>query len=53
MRIVTAGLIASLSLVYSDFNGALLGVMAWIGSYIVEALFSAWRLHRLGWYVEA
>jgi progressive ankylosis protein len=53
LRIITAGLIASLSLAYADFNGALLGVAAWIGSYVVEALFSAWRLRRLGWYTEA
>lgn len=51
-RIVTAGLIASVSLAYPQVNGALLGVVAWTGSYVVEALLSAWRLHRLGWYVQ-
>ena len=52
LRIVTAGGLACLSLPYPELNGALLGVAAWIGSYVVEAMFSAWRLRRLGWYVE-
>ena len=53
LRILTAALIASFSVWHPEINGALLGVVAWIGSYVVEALFSAWRLRRLGWYVEA
>lgn len=52
LRLAAAAAAASTSLLWPDMNGALLGVAAWIGSYVVESAFSAWRLRRLGWFVE-
>ena len=52
LRLATAAAAGSISLVYPDVNGALLGVGAWILSYVTESAMSGWRLARLGWYVE-
>jgi O-antigen/teichoic acid export membrane protein len=52
LRILTATAAGSLSLAYPDINGAVLGLAAWILSYVVETAISAWRLSRIGWYVE-
>jgi Na+-driven multidrug efflux pump len=52
MRIATAGVVGALVLAYPNVNGPLLGIIAWIVSYAVETAISAWRLHRLGWYVQ-
>jgi hypothetical protein len=43
---------SSIALANLDTNGATLGIAAWILSYAVESAVSAWRLRRLGWYVE-
>ena len=51
-RIGTAALAGSLSLVYPEMNGAVLGLGAWVLSYVSETAISSWRLRRLGWYVE-
>ena len=51
-RIGTAELAGSLSLVYPEMNGAVLGLGAWVLSYVSETAISSWRLRRLGWYVE-
>lgn len=53
LRILTAAAVGALSLAYTELNGALLGVTAWITSYVIEAAISTWRLRRLGWYVNA
>ena len=52
LRILTAALAGSISIVYQDINGAFLGVAAWIFSYVIEALVSSWRLRKLGWFVK-
>ncbi len=52
MRIATAAAVGSITLIYPDLNGGLLGVSAWILSYAVETLISGWRLRRLGWFVD-
>ena len=52
LRIAAAALAGTLAIVEPSINGALLGVAAWIGSYAIETAISAWRLRRLGWYVE-
>ena len=52
LRIMVASAAASLSIVYPDLNGALLGVSAWILSYALETAISGWRLQRLGWYAQ-
>lgn len=52
LRILTAAIAGATSLAYPEFNGALLGVAVWILSYAVEMAISAWRLRRLGWYVD-
>jgi hypothetical protein len=52
LRITSAVIASSLSLIYPEQNGALLGVAAWIFSYMVESAFSGWRLVKLGWYVQ-
>ena len=52
LRIASAVAAGSLSLVYPDVNGALLGVAAWVFSYMVESAFSGWRLVRIGWFVQ-
>lgn len=53
LRIMTAAIAGSISLLQPDLNGGLLGVGAWIVSYAVETSVSSWRLRKLGWYVEA
>ncbi|MCB1510331.1 MAG: hypothetical protein KDJ36_05460, partial [Hyphomicrobiaceae bacterium] len=53
LRIATAAIAGSISLSHPDWNGALLGVIAWVLSYVVESMISVWRLKRLGWFVEA
>jgi progressive ankylosis protein len=53
LRVLTAALAGSIILAYPDINGALLGVSAWVLSYVVEAIVSSWRLRKLGWFVEA
>ena len=52
LRIGTAAAAGSVSLAYPELNGGLLGVGAWILSYVVETTLSGWRLRRLGWFVE-
>ena len=52
LRIICAGGAASVSYAYPELNGALIGIAAWILSYVVETLISSWRLMLLGWYVE-
>jgi O-antigen/teichoic acid export membrane protein len=53
LRIGTAVLAGTVSLFYPDLNGGVLGVGAWVLSYVVETALSGWRLRRLGWFVEA
>lgn len=52
LRIATAAAAGAFSLADPGFNGALLGVLAWVLSYVVETTISAWRLNRLGWFVD-
>lgn len=52
LRIATAAATGAFALSNPDINGATLGVVAWILSYVVEAMVSTWRLRRLGWYLE-
>ena len=52
LRILTAAAAGSISLAHPDWNGALLGVGAWVLSYGVETAISSWRLRKLGWYAE-
>ncbi|HKK31362.1 MAG TPA: hypothetical protein VKA18_13340, partial [Alphaproteobacteria bacterium] len=52
VRIGTAALAGSLTLVYPEMNGGVLGLAAWIFSYASETAISGWRLRRLGWYAE-
>ena len=52
LRIATAAGAGALSLVIPDINGAVLGIAAWMLSYVVETTISAWRLAKIGWYVE-
>lgn len=52
LRILTAVIAGAVSLAYPELNGGLLGVGAWVLSYLVEATVSSWRLRRLGWFVE-
>ena len=52
LRIGTAAAAGSVSLAYPELNGGVLGVGAWILSYVVETGLSGWRLRRLGWFVE-
>lgn len=52
LRIVTAALAGAIALSFPELNGALLGLTAWILSYAVETVISAWRLNQMGWYVE-
>ncbi|MGI9423570.1 MAG: hypothetical protein ACR2PA_10280 [Hyphomicrobiaceae bacterium] len=52
LRIATAALAGSAGFAYPEVNGAVLGVTAWVLSYIVEMAISSWRLHQLGWFVE-
>lgn len=53
LRIATAAAAGAISLAYPDLNGGLLGVGAWVLSYVVETAVSGWRLRRLGWFVES
>ena len=53
LRILTAAIAGALSLSIPEINGAVLGVAAWITSYAVETGISAWRLNKLGWFVES
>jgi progressive ankylosis protein len=53
LRILTAAAAGLISLAHPELNGALLGICAWILSYVVETTVSSWRLRKLGWYVEA
>jgi hypothetical protein len=53
LRILTAAAAGFVSLTFTDVNGALLGIAAWILSYAVESAISSWRLIKLGWYVDA
>ena len=43
----------SYTLAAPEVNGAVVGVAAWILSYVVETIISTWRLRKLGWYVGA
>ena len=52
LRIASAGVAASTSFAYPEFNGAVLGIGAWVLSYAIETVISSWRLTRLGWFVE-
>jgi hypothetical protein len=52
LRVVTAVAAGSISLGYPDLNGGLMGVGAWVLSYVVESCLSGWRLRRMGWFVE-
>jgi Na+-driven multidrug efflux pump len=52
LRIGSAALAASISFAYPEFNGAVLGIGAWVLSYAIETAISSWRLTRLGWFVE-
>jgi len=52
VRIGTAALAGSLTLVYPEMNGGVLGLAAWIFSYASETAISGWRLRRVGWYAE-
>ena len=52
LRIVTAAVAGAVSIVVPDINGAVLGLAAWVLSYVVETAISAWRLAKIGWYVE-
>ena len=52
LRVATAVAAGSISLGYPDLNGGLLGVGAWVLSYVVESCLSGWRLRRLGWFVR-
>lgn len=52
LRIGTAVLAGTVSLFHPDLNGGVLGVGAWVLSYVVETALSGWRLRRLGWFVE-
>ena len=52
LRVATAVAAGSISLVYPDLNGGLLGVGAWVLSYVVETGLSGWRLRRMGWFVR-
>src|SRR6056297_545346 len=52
LRIATAAIAGTVAIADPTINGALLGVAAWIGSYVIETAISTWRLRRLGWYVE-
>lgn len=52
LRILTAAAAGFISIGHTDMNGALLGIIAWVLSYAVEAAISSWRLRKLGWYVE-
>ena len=51
LRVATAVVAGSISLGYPDLNGGLLGVGAWVLSYVVESCLSGWRLRRMGWFV--
>lgn len=53
LRVVTAVAAGSISLSYPDLNGGLLGVCAWVLSYVVESGLSGWRLRRIGWFAGA
>jgi Na+-driven multidrug efflux pump len=52
LRIATAAIAGSVALSRPEKNGAALGMVAWILSYVVEAAVSSWRLRKLGWYVQ-
>jgi hypothetical protein len=52
LRVGTAAAAGTVSLAYPELNGGVLGVGAWVLSYVVETGLSSWRLRRLGWYVE-
>ena len=52
LRIVTAAVAGVVGIAIPDVNGAMLGIAAWVLSYVVEAAISAWRLARIGWYAE-
>jgi progressive ankylosis protein len=51
LRVATAVAAGSISLGYPELNGGLLGVGAWVLSYVVESCLSGWRLRRMGWFV--
>ncbi len=53
LRIVSATAAAAFTLAAPEVNGAVVGVAAWILSYVVETIISTWRLRKLGWYVGA
>jgi progressive ankylosis protein len=52
LRIMTAALASTITLAYPEWNGALIGISAWVLSYAVETAISGWRLVKLGWYVD-
>lgn len=52
LRVATAAATGTIAISNPELNGAVLGIAAWILSYVVETAVSTWRLRRLGWYVE-
>ncbi|MGI9409507.1 MAG: hypothetical protein ACR2OV_05510, partial [Hyphomicrobiaceae bacterium] len=52
LRIVTAAVAGAVGIADPEINGAALGIAAWVLSYVVEAAISAWRLVRIGWFIE-
>lgn len=53
LRILTAALASTVTLAHPEWNGALIGIVAWITSYALETAISFWRLRKLGWYQDA
>jgi tellurite resistance protein TehA-like permease len=51
LRIATAVIAGSISLVHPEVNGGVLGMIAWVMSYVVESCLSGWRLRRIGWFI--
>lgn len=51
LRIATAVIAGSISLVHPEVNGGVMGMIAWVMSYVVESCLSGWRLRRIGWFI--
>jgi Na+-driven multidrug efflux pump len=52
LRVGVATVVGGIGITAFGASGALVGMLAWIASYIVEMLVAGYRLRRLGWYVS-
>ena len=52
LRIGTAAAAGLTTFFLPDINGGLLGLFAWVFSYLIESCLTGWHLRRIGWFIE-